>query len=139
MSFSNKFAALEQKGGVFEALRFVMVGGAATAVDLTVTVLLVCFTALHENVITTAAFCTAFLVSYFGHRYFTFRKKGSVVAFLALALSTLLLRNVMVFLLISYVMRGIWPLIIAMAAVTVITYAVSKFGIFTDKNKKNQA
>lgn len=124
--------AVAHGGGIFELMRFVLVGGLATLVDLIVTFALVYGADMgeRENLVTTAAFCTAFLVSYFGHRFFTFQKKGSPVAFLALALSTLLLRNVIVWLLTLYVVRGIIALVLAMAIVTVVTYVVSKFGIF---------
>lgn len=127
--------ALVHGGGLFEILRFVLVGGLATLVDLSVTLALVYGADLaeHENIVTTVAFCTAFLVSYFGHRFFTFQKSGSAVAFLTLALSTLMLRNLIVWALTEYVVRGIVALIVAMALVTVITYVVSKFGIFKGK------
>lgn len=126
--------SLLKKGGIFEILRFVIVGGLATLVDLSVTFALVYIANMgtRENIVTTLAFCIAFFVSYFGHRFFTFHKNGSVIKFLALALSTLVLRNIIVWLLTTYVMRGIVPLILAMALVTVITYIVSKFGIFKD-------
>lgn len=130
---------LLKKGGVFEIARFVIVGGMATAVDLFVTVLLVYVMDMgqSENIVTTVAFCTALLVSYFGHRFFTFHKKGSIVKFLGLALSTLALRNCIVLLLTAYVVRGIVALIAAMAIVTVITYVVSKFGIFKDDGSQD--
>ena len=127
-----KAQELLKAGGIFEVMRFVIVGGLATLVDLAVTVTLVYGFDLgqSENLVTTVAFATAFLVSYFGHRFFTFQKNGKASAFLVLALSTLALRNIIVWFLTAYVMRGIVPLIIAMALVTVITYLVSKFGIF---------
>ena len=65
----------------FELIRFVIVGGMSTVVDLVVTTVLVFTTALNANFITTIAFLTAFLVSFFGHRYFTFKRKGSILSF----------------------------------------------------------
>ena len=127
-----KAQELLKAGGIFEVMRFVIVGGLATAVDLAVTITLVYGFDLgqSENLVTTVAFATAFLVSYFGHRFFTFQKNGKASSFLLLALSTLTLRNLIVWFLTEYVMRGIVPLVIAMALVTIITYLVSKFGIF---------
>ena len=58
------------KKNFFELIRFVIVGGMSTVVDLVVTTVLVFTTALNANFITTIAFLTAFLVSFFGHRYF---------------------------------------------------------------------
>ncbi len=127
------YSSVLKSGGVFELLRFAVVGGLATVVDLIVTFALVYGLDMgqHENIVTSCAFAIAFFVSYFGHRFFTFHKSGSAVKFLALALSTLVLRNVIVWLLTDFdIMRGIAPLILAMALVTVITYIVSKFGIF---------
>ena len=77
------------KKNFFELIRFVIVGGMSTVVDLVVTTVLVFTTALNANFITTIAFLTAFLVSFFGHRYFTFKRKGSILSFFALAVSTL--------------------------------------------------
>ena len=57
----------------FELIRFVIIGGLATVVDLVMTTVLVFTTSFHENLITSIAFITAFWVSFFGHRYFTFK------------------------------------------------------------------
>ncbi|MDY6323240.1 MAG: GtrA family protein [Succinivibrio sp.] len=133
-------AALRHKiihgSGIWEIVRFGIVGGLATAVDLCVTLALVLGFDLgrHENIVTSAAFSTAFVVSYFGHRFFTFQKDGSAAAFLLVALGTLGLRNLMVWGMVQAGMRGLPPLIIAMAAVTVITYVVSKFEVFKGKS-----
>ena len=67
----------------FELIRFVIVGGLATVVDLVMTTVLVFTTSFHENLIISFAFITAFWVSFFGHRYFTFKAKGSPVSFFA--------------------------------------------------------
>ncbi len=135
MQLSSTLRKGLQKGGAFELIRFAIVGGLATVVDLAVTFILVYGLDMgqHENIVTSIAFAIAFFVSYFGHRFFTFHKSGSALKFLALALSTLALRNVIVWLLTYFdIMRGIAPLILAMALVTIITYIVSKFGIFKE-------
>ena len=115
---------------LWELLRFVVVGGAATVTDLAITISLELLTELNENAITSIAFICAFWVSYFGHRYITFKEKGNPWSFLMLAVFTLLLRNLIVYLLVSYVIAGLPALIIAMAVVTVITYIIAKFKIF---------
>lgn len=121
---------LNADNGVGEVLRFAIVGGAATLSDLAITIALELMTALNENAVTSIAFICAFWVSFFGHRYFTFKKEGSVFAFFALAISTLVLRNIIVWLLVKYVVEGLPALIIAMAVVTVITYFIAKFKVF---------
>ena len=115
---------------LYEAARFVIVGGLATLTDLGVSVVLALTTGLSENAVTTLAFLTAFWVSYFGHRYFTFRKKGGALPFFCLAAGTLALRNLLVWLLVLAGVRGLAALIAAMAAVTAVTYLVAKFKIF---------
>jgi putative flippase GtrA len=90
------------------------------------------FSSFHENIITSIAFITAFWVSFFGHRYFTFKKKGSPVSFFILSISTFLLRNVFVLALVSIDIRGYYALISSMVLVTAITYFVAKFKVFKD-------
>ena len=120
------------KKNFFELIRFVIVGGMSTVVDLVVTTVLVFTTALNANFITTIAFLTAFLVSFFGHRYFTFKRKGSILSFFALAVSTLILRNIFVWFMLHILNLSNYPaLIIAMVLVTGITYFVAKFKVFT--------
>ena len=103
------------KKNFFELIRFVIVGGMSTVVDLVVTTVLVFTTALNANFITTIAFLTAFLVSFFGHRYFTFKRKGSMLSFFALAVSTLILRNIFVWFMLHILNLSNYPaLIIAM-------------------------
>ena len=126
---ANKKA--NSKKNFFELIRFVIVGGMSTVVDLVVTTVLVFTTALNANFITTIAFLTAFLVSFFGHRYFTFKRKGSMLSFFALAVSTLILRNIFVWFMLHILNLSNYPaLIIAMVLVTGITHFVAKFKVF---------
>ncbi|MBO8415847.1 MAG: GtrA family protein [Proteobacteria bacterium] len=131
MSTSDLFSKVKEGHGIFELLRFVFIGSLATLTDLCVTLLLFFLVpGIHENVVTTAAFCTAFFVSYYGHRYVTFRQSGSMLRFFLLSGSMLLLRNILVFIFVTYWMRGLIPIITAMALVTVITYLISKYKVF---------
>lgn len=124
--------------GIFELIRFIFIGGLATITDLVVTIcLFFMFPSLHENIVTTIAFLIAFFVSYFGHSKVTFQKEGSIVKFFALSFSMLLLRNVILFLLVTFVMRGLIPIIISMILVTAITFVVSKFFVFKDPQNNN--
>lgn len=129
----SSLSLVREKGkkNFFELVRFVIVGGLATLVDLAVTTLLVFTTGFNANIITTVAFLTAFFVSFFGHRYFTFKKNGSMLSFLILAVSTLILRNIFVWVLQHILNVGVYPsLIAAMILVTAITYFVAKFKVF---------
>lgn len=130
MAYQELISRVRSAGGVFEIMRFLLVGGLATLVDLCVTVVLLFTTSLHENIITTLAFAVAFLVSFFGHAKVTFNRSGSIVKFFALSISMLMLRNLIVFLLVTYVMRGLLPILISMACVMVITFIVSKKFVF---------
>lgn len=122
---------MKGKSSLFELIRFAITGGLATFVDLGVSALLVYKTSLHENFITSIAFIVAFWVSYFGHRYFTFKKRGNPFSFFVLAITTLIIRNVIVFLLVLADIRGLVALVIACFVVTAITYCVAKYKIFT--------
>ncbi|MGN0901794.1 MAG: GtrA family protein, partial [Succinivibrio sp.] len=124
---------LMSKGSIFEIMRFGMVGGLATLTDLVLCYVLISFTALEgmENVVNTIAFLAAFWVSFFGHRYFTFKKKGNPIKFFVLAVTTLILRNIIVaFMVFVLDVRGMTALFTAIVAVTVITYVIAKFRIF---------
>ena len=115
---------------LYELVRFFIVGGLATVVDLLVTTVLFFATDFNENAITSLALIIAFWVSFFGHRYFTFKKKGSPVKFFVLAISTLLLRNLIVFLLVTVGIHGYAALLTAIVVVTAITYFFSKYKVF---------
>ena len=60
---------------IFEIVRFILVGSAATLTDLIISAALIYMTPLSENAITTIAFAIAFFVSYFGHKNYLFLKK----------------------------------------------------------------
>ena len=131
MTLNSFLDKVSQGGQFYELVRFVIVGGAATVTDLAVSIVLFfAYPGMSENVITTCAFCIAFFVSYFGHRYFTFKQEGNILKFLALSCSMLVLRNIIVFVLVRIWMPGLTPIVLAMALVTVITYLISKFMVF---------
>lgn len=127
-------ARLRDSGPGPEMLRFALVGSVATAADVTVTLLLFAQTSfnLPENLISTVAFLCAFAISYLGHRHYTFRRSGSLSAFLALALGMLVLRNALLYLMLRCWQRGLPPLLVAMLSVTALTYLISKFCIFRE-------
>lgn len=128
---TNKLlAVLKGQGSFAQFARFVLVGGMATLTDLAISLILIYGFSLHENVVTTAAFCIAFFVSYFGHRNFTFKAKGSAVKFFTLSVAMLIVRNGLVAVMVMCGLRGILPILIAMAAVMVLTFVCSKYLVF---------
>lgn len=126
----------KSQGSFFEIIRFLIVGSLATLTDLIVSVILLYTTRFNENIITTLAFSIAFFVSYFGHKSFTFKSDGKILAFFALALSMLVLRNIIVAIFVHYVVGGLVAIVSAMLIVTAITYIISKFFVFRKKDKE---
>ncbi len=123
------------KSSFFELVRFVIVGSLATITDLSITFLLVfLFEGINSNLVTTIAFCIAFFVSFFGHKSYTFKKDGKMLSFFLLAISMLILRNIIVYLLELYIIKGLIAIIIAMFIVTFITFFISKFFVFKGEN-----
>lgn len=131
MAKVDLLSMVKGEGRIKEFVRFVMVGGAATVTDLAVSIVLLYVFYLHENIVTTLAFLCAFLVSYFGHRNFTFKKSGSVLKFLLVSVSMLITRNVLVFLFMTLLdWHALKPLIVSMALVMIITFLLSKYLVF---------
>ena len=114
----------------FQAARFMIVGIAATLTDLGVSSLLLKIFGWHETLCAAISFAVAFWVSYFGHRFFTFRTFGNPFQFFLLAVSMLGLREVMVFGLTMVNIRGFVALFIPLCVVTLITFVISKYKVF---------
>ena len=114
----------------FQAARFIIVGIAATLTDLGVSSLLLKIFGWYETVCAAIGFAVAFWVSFFGHRFFTFRTFGNPFKFFLLAISMLLLREIMIYSLTAIGVRGFMALFIPLCAVTLITFVVSKYKIF---------
>ena len=114
----------------FQAARFIIVGIAATLTDLGVSSLLLKIFGWHETLCAAIGFAVAFWVSYFGHRFFTFRTFGNPFKFFLLAISMLALREVMILGLTMVNIRGFWALFIPLCAVTLVTFVVSKYQVF---------
>lgn len=115
----------------FQAARFMIVGIAATLTDLGVSSLLLKIFGWHETLCAAISFAVAFWVSYFGHRFFTFRTFGNPFKFFLLAISMLALREVMILGLTMVNIRGFWALFIPLCAVTLVTFVISKYKIFS--------
>ena len=114
----------------FQATRFIIVGIAATLTDLCVSWLVWHIFAWHETLAAVIGFAVAFWVSYFGHRFFTFRTFGNPFQFFLLAVSMLGLREVMIYGLTAVGVRGFVALFIPLCVVTMITFVISKYKVF---------
>ena len=114
----------------FQAARFVIVGVAATLTDLGVSWLVWKLFGVHETFSAVIGFAVAFWVSYFGHRFFTFRTFGNPFKFFLLAVSMLGLREAMILALTAMGVRGFVALFIPLCVVTLITFVISKYKVF---------
>ena len=122
-------------------IRFCVGGGFAAAVDLALCVcLLHCVDSRSRPVavVATIGFIVAFSVSYVGHRYFTFRKGGSVLKFFAVSVFSYLIRILIINVLTAFDIRGFLPIFIAAVSVVFVTYFLSKFMVFKGTDQKKE-
>lgn len=118
-------------------LRFIIVGGGAT---LTHFLLAMFLCLLFENYcsiffLNVMAFAVAFLVSYLGHRYFTFCKKGSLPKFILTALSGFAINNLVLFFMIWLEIYKEISLLFSICIVPIATYLISCFWVFGEENE----
>lgn len=122
-------------------IRFCIVGGLATVVDLAVCFCLIHFVealSRHEAIVATIGFVIAFSVSYVGHRYFTFRKGGSVIKFFGVSVFSYLIRILIINVLTAFDVRGFTPIFIAAVSVVFVTYFLSKLMVFRGNDRKKE-
>lgn len=116
---------------IFSVLRFLLVGGAATAIHLVVAfILFAAFSDINVYLVNVIAFLVAFLFSYFGHRFFTFRKYGSFYLFLMVALSGFFINNLMLFVLSAVGVFDFVALCFSTLSAAIFTYFLSRFFVF---------
>lgn len=138
-------------------VRFLIIGIAATAVDLLVSFIFLSligdnlYSHLVENfwiedhiriilkqsfeeVVSVVAFCVAFVVSFFGHSSFSFKKKRNLsvlLRLLAVNVSALCLRVLIIYLIKTKCgINGYVPVVSAMVIVTALSYLCSRFWVF---------
>ena len=115
---------------LFQTLRFAAVGGAATLTNLLIAWTVWRLFGIHETVAVGIGFVVAFFVSYFGHRFFTFRKFGGILRFFLLSVTMLGAYETMVFGLTVVGVRGFLAMFIPLAVVTLMTFVASKYAVF---------
>lgn len=119
----------------FEIARFGIVGLSATFVHLGVAYLLAHNFDISLLLINLIAFCTAFLVSFYGHYHWTFQGQGSkresFPKFLIIAVSGFLASTALLSLLIKFnISTDFIKLTISIFIIPVVTYTLSKTWAF---------
>jgi len=114
-----------------EILRFGCVGIAATTMHLFVSALLLwMFPRMALIVVNTMAFFAAFSISYVGHRYYTFSRKGSPIRFFATSLTGLGINNSIVLIASSLTGARFLSIVIGTAIAPFLVFLLSKFWAF---------
>ncbi len=118
-------------------ITFGLMGGLSTVVHV-LTGLLAHYQAglspFNANIV---AYCAGFLVSYFGHRHFTFRSPGrisrSMPRFLVIALAGLVMSQAIVYLVVTMGGLAYWfALAVVVATVPPATYVLGRIWAFND-------
>ncbi|WP_052445007.1 GtrA family protein [Chromohalobacter japonicus] len=112
-------------------LRFLLVGGIATATHLLVAaVVLTVYPALSAYATNGIAFLVAFMVSFYGHRHITFKTQGSKRRFLLVAIGGFLMNNAILTLCLNLAINDLAAVAIATICVPILTYLASLFWAF---------
>jgi putative flippase GtrA len=119
-----------------QIIRFGCIGSAAAAVHIGVVALLVPF-GLHPLLANIVGFVTAFNVSYFGHRFWTFGNrttlshKNSATRFWAIAVTSFAINETLFFLFLRYTaLPYLVALFLVLIMVTPITFILSRSWAF---------
>ena len=111
--------------------RFALVGVSATFTHIGMAGLILFLQPLaNPYPVNFAAYALGFFVSYYGHRYLTFRTKGSMSRFLLVALAGFGLNNLLVAILLAASTSSFLAILIATATVPVLTYLASARWVF---------
>ncbi len=114
-----------------QLIRFCLVGGAATLVHMAVAATIVrSGYPIEVWFINFIAFAVALWVSYFGHRYFTFKTSGSSLKFLATGLTGLAVNNACLAVTVQLTGHKLAAIIVAAAISPVVVFAMSRFWVF---------
>jgi putative flippase GtrA len=116
------------------AVRFTIVGLLATAIHLSIALVLVSI-GLNPLLANATAFCFAFLFSFFGHFNWTFKKRQgygqSFFMFLLVSLSSIFLSTVVLGALIEYSsLDTSWAVVLSVTIIPLINYLASRFWAF---------
>ena len=114
--------------------RFALVGFAATAIHLSVAMLLEHVSPLPVIVIHVLAYLTAFSVSFIGHYIYTFKSSRqwtlALMRFLAVSLAVLCLSSLVAKVCTAAGLAGVISLLVAALSVPALTYVLSRTLVF---------
>lgn len=135
---SDIHLVINMKKDLMQFLRFIVVGGAATLAHFFLAMLLClffksCCSMFFLNIM---AFSVAFAISYLGHRYITFCKRGSFPKFFLTSLSGFAINNLVLFFMIWLGLYGEISLLFSILIVPFITYLLSRFWVFGEQNEQ---
>ena len=112
-------------------LRFALVGLSATFTHIGFAWLILFWQPLaNPFLVNSAGYALGFFVSYFGHRYLTFRTTGSMGRFLLVVIAGFGLNNLLVALLLAVSASSFLAILVATATVPVLTYVASSRWVF---------
>lgn len=112
-------------------LRFLAVGGTATALHLVIAgSILLFFKEVSPYLANLIAFLAAFLLSFFGHKHITFQTGGSLWKFFVIAVGGFILNNLILSALLAIPIQNIVAVSIATICVPVLTYTASSIWAF---------
>jgi len=112
-------------------LRFALVGLSATFTHVGFAWLILFWQPLaNPYLVNSAGYALGFFVSYFGHRYLTFRTTGSMSRFLLVVIAGFGLNNLIVTVLLAAAASSFLAILIATATVPVLTYVASSRWVF---------
>jgi putative flippase GtrA len=117
-------------------LRFALVGVGATFTHIgSAWLILYLYPLANPYLVNLVAYALGFFVSYFGHRYLTFRTTGSMGRFLLVVVAGFGLNNLIVTFLLAASVSSFLAILIATAAVPVLTYIASSRWVFSRLRK----
>jgi putative flippase GtrA len=129
VSSAIKHGSIRKSAG--RPLRFVIVGVSATFTHIGSAWLILFLQPLaNPYLVNFLGYALGFFVSYFGHRYLTFRTSGSMSRFLLVVVAGFGLNNLLVSLLLAASASSFLAILIATAAVPVLTYVASSRWVF---------
>lgn len=116
----------------WQMLRFLVIGSGATLVHIIIGMLLlfICKNSIPIFLINFIAFVFAFLFSYFGHKYFTFKADGNLIKFLCVAILGFVFNSLLLYLELKAGVNRKIALPISIAVIPVVTYFLSKIWVF---------
>ena len=122
-------------GELFRMSRFAIIGILAAIVHIGIALALVRFAGLNPFLANAIAFLTAFLVSFFGQYYWTFRCSGdprqAMLRFFGLSLSGFVVNNAVLGILLESGALSVYvAMFLAACVIPLFTYLVSRLWIF---------